>query len=109
MTFDLYRSSQSCDIALNADGVDIPAFAFAVSPKLKSLATKLVKQLLGAWIFAINHCCLVWLAAALQIIGKKPALGAKVIIHIGMVIEMIARQIGEYRNVKFQSAHPLLG
>jgi hypothetical protein len=59
-------------------------------------------------IFAVNDRCFLRFDTSLQVIGEQPALGQEVVIHIAMIIEMIARQIGEDANVEFQSAHSFL-
>ena len=48
------------------------------------------------------------MAARLKQSGEKPQFGGKIAVHIGVVIEMVAAEIGKSGDMKAQTVKPVL-
>ncbi len=107
LTLHRNLSSKPPEIALDIEGMNIPASPPAITQNLESRLPNLAQKLGPASVLSMDYGKLPMLDARSEIIGKQAGFARKIMIHIGMKIEVIAGEIGKQRAIKIDAAHPL--
>jgi len=80
-----------------------------IAKELMPIAAEAKKPILAAFLGGPLGITDNRLARRLQVVGEQACFCFKILIHVGMIIEMITRQIGEGGDIELDVADPRLG